>query len=948
MPIVDPDLSDVGQPPVPEEAPPSPLKDPDLQDLHPPAPEPDKGFWHEPKRVMSKINEGIAKGIAFPSEMVRAALQGLDYGLDYAADETGLPRGRQLHELAPTGQDIKHFMQDNPLGLNTIPVDEPAKTPVGKVLDRSLELGGEAATLGGPLRSGLRYLSERVVNPVAAAVLKEIGGSGTLGSELKNLGLDFGLGSISGGGGEVAAQNAGEEYRKTGELAAGLSPLLLLGPMAAARSVLPPIGREAQERAALELVNPELADIRSSARKMLGHRIKEAEREAADVPGYQPTTGALLDDPNLLGRERALAVSDEDAKAELLRLRRQNQTAMTEGLDEVAPAGDPQAPRRAASARVQAFRDKVKARRERLAADAQLQAEASKTKATDQLDEAKAAFLEADSKLNGPHADVIQEPEAASRTLAEQLTAAEKTANKRAEELFGEVDKTAEVSLYPLRKARDEVQAMAKERGREDAIPGILKKPKDDDGKQYGKYLDDYLNPPADSPDPKKFLPKLPVSQLQGLRSRLTTARRQLREAGGDEQEQSFLGMLIKGVDDTLEQAAEEKVSGPYKRARDYFRENVAGPFRDNTISKIIRGDVAPAEAAGQVFKPGERGAAAADELTKAMGYGSEAYIRDYAIQKALTYAVGRDGRIDPAKLRAFNQKYAPALERFPAVRDELTNVQQMQQRAQEAAKAAGARVKEAEGQLAEAGKAGAQTIREAEERGAALGRRGDVAIQNQHAAMVLDSDPHKLITSIRNSKDPGETLTRVQQLTRKDPEAQAGLARAYWDNLMSRITSNTEGDPIRAAALSRLLKDPKEVALQQQLLTPGQRFRLGNILKAAQTEQRAAAAKVNRAGSDTAENTAGGRLLEHGMRAVLGGPIGSGVATVLQAMKLAPTRDNILALYREAMLDPKAMEGLLARVDKQGIPDKRSYQQLLNLQARLRPDPYQDPDKEK
>lgn len=930
MPIVDPDLSDVGHPPVPETPPPSELKDPDLKDLHPPAAPPEESSFAGPTRVMGHVNKGLTKvpGLVLDPLKMLASYAGLE-------------------GYVPGSGDIEHLLKN--IGAIHPISDTPAATPAGRVMDKFGEVAGESVGVGGPLRSGLRYLGEHAVNPLVKAVSKEVGGSGTLGSEIKNILLDLGLGGISGAGGEVVAQNAGEQYRGTGEMAAGLSPLALLGPAHLARRFMPPVGREAQERAALELLDPKLADPKDSTRQMLGLRLSEAQQDAADLPGYTPTTAALLDDPSMLGKERVLTVQDQEAKAEALRLRRHNQNAMSEGLDEVAPAGDPQRPRAAASARVKAFREKVAARRQRLTDRAQAEADSRNTGARQQLDEATAAFQEADGQLNGPHAEVTLEPEAASRGVAEALTAAERAADKRAGELFDAVDKTKEVSLYPLRAARDEVHAMAKERGREDAIPGILKAPKDDDGKQFGKFLDDYLNPLSDQPANKKFLPKLPVAQLQGLRSRLTTMRRQLRESGGDEQEMSFLSRLIKGVDDTLEQAPEAEVSGPYKVARDFFRENVAGPFRDNTIGKIVRGDIPPTEAAGQVFKPGERGAAAADELVRAAGGETPAQglVRDYAVQKALAYAVGRDGRVDPAKLRTFNQKYGPALDRFPAVRDELANIQQMQQAAREAATAAGTRVREAEGQVAEVGRAAAQTVRDAEQRGARLGQRGEAAIQNQHAAMVLDSDPHKLVTSIRNSKDPAEALGKISSLVKKDPEAQAGLARAYWDNLMSRITSNTEGNPIRASALSRLLKDPKELAMQETLLTPGQRFRLSQVLKAAQTEQRAASAKANRGGSDTAENTAGGRLLEHGMRAALGGPLGSGMATILQAMKLAPTRDNIMALYREAMLDPKAMESLLARVNKQGVPDKRSYQQLLNLQARLRPDPYSDPDKE-
>lgn len=932
MAIVDPDLTDIQSPPPREPPPPSEIKDPDLQDLHPAAPKPEGGAFEVPTRLMGHVNKGLAKvpGIALdPLKMVAG----------YAG----------LEDYVPGSQDIEQLLKS--LGMIHPISDKKAETIPGQMADAAAELGGEAVGFGGPLRAGLRYLGEKAVNPVARAVMKEVGGTGTLGSEAKNVALDAGLGALSGGTGEVAAQQAGEKFRPWGELTGALAPMAALAPLQwLGRKIMPPLGREAQDRAAAELLDPRLADPKDTTRDMLGLRLGHAQREAADLPGYTPTTGAVLDDPTILGQERALITTDPAAREEVKRLRGQNQAAMQEGLDDAAPAGDPNAPRRAASERVQAFRDKVKARRDQLTQRAQADAAARTGQAQGQLDEATVAFQESQRALDDAHVTVDRTPEQASRAVAEHLTAAERQADTRAKELFDQVDKTAEVTIYPLRQARDEVHAQAKERGREDAIPAILKAPKDDEGKQFGKFLDDYLNPPADQPPGKKFLPKLPVAQLQGLRSRLTTARRQLRESGGDEQEMAFLSRLIQGVDDTLEQAPEQAVSGPYKIARDFFRENVAGPFRDNTVGKIIKGDVPPTEAAGQLFKPGERGATSADEFIRAAGGEAPAQelVRDYAVQKALAYAVDRQGRVDPAKLRTFNQKYAPALDRFPTVQQELADLQAMQTAARESAAQAQARVASAEDQVSQVGRSSAQAVREAEARGARLGRRGEAAIQNQHAAMVLDSDPAKLITQIRNSKDPAETLTKISQLVKKDPQAQAGLARAYWDTLMQRVAGSTEGSPIVPSKLARLTSDPREVALQNALLTPAQRYRLSQVLKAAQTEQRAVQAKATRGGSDTAENYSGQRLMEHGMRAVLGGPIGSGIAGLLKAMGMAATKESVQSIYREAILDPQAMSALLGRLNRQGMPEPKAYQQLLNLQARLRPDPYPDPDKEK
>jgi hypothetical protein len=308
-----------------------------------------------------------------------------------------------------------------------------------------------------------------------------------------------------------------------------------------------------------------------------------------------------------------------------------------------------------------------------------------------------------------------------------------------------------------------------------------------------------------------------------------------------------------------------------------------------------------------KVFHPGANGGESVRSYINAVGEAQAVpVIADYAAFSLRRAAMRPDGTIDTAKALAWAKQHDAALAELPAsVRSRLANPG----RAEEAVSAAVAASKE----------------------------RMD-AFDHSEIAKVMgteSTDVVRQIGSVFNSRDAASRMQQLATAAKGNPAAEAGLRRAVVDHIQSQFLSNAEAgttgaSQIKADAFQTFMRTKADVLAK--VFKPEEIGALRAIATDLQRANRTINATKLAGGSNTAQDTAHraamdgtilNRIAIEAAAATAGHAatqsIGGGVLGWLGARTISALRNagisHVDDLVKEAMLNPELARSLLKKV---------------------------------
>lgn len=805
---------------------------------------------------------------------------------------------------------------------------------------------------GGALSKGLRWLggalptSVKTVAPVAAentgalSMANDTGAVMAKARDVQTAALAPGPGKrdllapfIGGVTGSTAHSVLPEKYRDTGEdLAMGLSPMTAYLP----KPRMPNFFRSPGYKDTGE----QLAGYLGASPRQLIEEYTAAAKNRPNIPEWSPTPGGIMDNPALLGLERQQADKatpirdplDPTNRITPAALRQRNTGALQGELHNTAPEGAPKAATDEMGDRIAGVRETAASRARTLEEEA-ARAETEATRAQGVVNATLPPI--APGERTAVKANASQELFEASK----RLRAREES---HAGTMFDAADpeRSATVPFYRMRDAMDAIKKDAIETGRTDAIPSVMRKPKDAEGNFPPDKIDDYLHSWEQHVEPPKFLADVPYQRVKGLRTKLTEAMR----ASENPTERGYLGDLIKGIDNSVGESTLPGLKERYDAARDYFRENVAKPFREGPMRDLLKND--KGTLAGQtLLAPGERGAENIKRIAPSIQKDPELYkaMVDYARADMAAFTTDVNGKVNGARLKEWIDKHSPALQPFPELQKEFGRIATAQRSADEYAQYAATR---------------SPHLRALADRGIA---NTEDAIKQSAARFYLNAEPEDVVRRIVNLQGSARGKMAEQAMRMlKTPAAREGLSRAYYNSITERALGGENRVQPKGGwrgTFSTILD--KEADVAEKLLTPGVRNRMlqlerANVMDTARDRARAnvgARTAEDMTGANNGDLSVGHRLMQS-LRddlptvmggAVMGGAAGSflplagtsvgagvGAATAWGARHLAFARTAAKeAALREAIFNPDIFEKVMSSASLAEPVKKRMMQAI-------------------
>ena len=758
----------------------------------------------------------------------------VSYPFQKAAEYVHPPTGKALADvrdswMSNTGDNGPVLRGARAVGLTPEDVSWRPNDAVGRALHNSTDLMTQI--VGGGALSRLYG----AVKPLfgASAPITSVPKSGFVSAPAPQFATQHGGKDVAsatvGGTAQEAAHSAGASPATEGQFTAlgALAPYFT--PQGFFRNLVSPRNST--------LAGKNLAKELDSTPERLLRQFDDANSGIPDINGWTPTPGGITGNSTLLQKERTAADSQKSipdpgypgAKVTPAELRQRGDNVVMDATREAAPEGIPLAMTTEAQERLRLIReDAAKRAAEQEARAARLEAQAQSS-----------AETAASSLPPIAHGERTSARSASAQQFHGQLEKAETASETAGGKLFDAVDpdKTARVPMYPLRDALEEVRDLAVREGRLDALPKAMRKPTTAEGEVVGDQIDDFLrNASPVEPNPQ-FLANVPFERVKGLRSRLTTEQRMAT----DPKEREYYGRLISGLDNAVANEPTGLLAGRYATARDFWRDNVAKPYREGTVADILRKDK-DFTGAGTLMAGGERGAQNMKQLADQVRSNPDLAraTRDFAHTDMATYATDINGRVNGTKLREWVDKHGPMLDHFPDLKEEFSKIATAQRIADKHAAYAAT-------QSPQLRALAAQGIKNTEEQ-----------IRHSAARFYLNGEPDAVISGILAAKkgERAKLAADARGMLGSD-EARDGMARAYWDNLSKRVLDE-KGSMVNGrwkSALSKALDQEGDVArrlLPPEVVTRLKQMETANAINTAR--DRAAA----NAGPTTAERQSG------------------------------------------------------------------------------------------
>lgn len=401
-----------------------------------------------------------------------------------------------------------------------------------------------------------------------------------------------------------------------------------------------------------------------------------------------------------------------------------------------------------------------------------------------------------------------------------------------------------------------------------------------------------------------------PLSELQGLRSKLLEEARKARKAG-DRNKARLAGNLADAIladlDSFAVQSGDEMLAAQYQAARDFTR-RLNETFRQGAIGRTLGfaregGSAVPAEEtlARTIGRGGEGGAQAAREIGRAAGaedlgvdparaagvrLGAEDYLRSQFSDAAV-----RNGQLDPSAGQRFMTANAEVLDQFPALRQQMADAIQAQRLSDE-------------------------TVAAQQGRRTGLLANRPVGDPTEDAiSRVLNAPITAEIDALVKSRNPAEAARSLRTAAQADATGEA--VRGLKSGLVDYVNAN-------AAALA----NPRFRAAAEQIFTPAEMQRFDQI---AEELGKVQAALANRVSAGQVIDDVPNRIIDFIGRTIgarYGAQAGAGTsgASLVTAQFFSQrvrsalqrlTNDQASALITRAVTeDPELLKALLLRLD--------------------------------
>lgn len=269
-----------------------------------------------------------------------------------------------------------------------------------------------------------------------------------------------------------------------------------------------------------------------------------------------------------------------------------------------------------------------------------------------------------------------------------------------------------------------------------------------------------------------------PFRELRSLRSRvLQEIRTEQSAASPNRNRLRKLHQLRDASQATLDDIANSEqfpdVAQRYEQARRFFAEG-AELFREGYVSKALRqgsGEVPGSEFLARVLRSGRGRKESLRQISEAYGSNEAAVeaVRQYAVRSVAEDAADDAGQLVGKRVKAWIDKRDEALNAFPTVKAELRDIEGLQQRI--------------------------DALRGREQRVSTLTRRSPLR-------EFMGRPPRQAMRRVLNSMKPEKEAAEIRALVRKNPDAESGLRRALWDEMMYRSSDSGE-DLLRSPLLA-------------------------------------------------------------------------------------------------------------------------------------------------
>lgn len=214
-------------------------------------------------------------------------------------------------------------------------------------------------------------------------------------------------------------------------------------------------------------------------------------------------------------------------------------------------------------------------------------------------------------------------------------------------------------------------------------------------------------------------------------------------------------------------QAAKERLAAASAATKARAQTFNQGPVGDVLRTQGAQGNFRVMDSAvgPKFFRPGPTGGQTVQKLIDAVGPQKALdTLADHAANRLRATAMDADGTVNPAKLEGFLKSHAEALKAFPALKAQFADA---------------AKATEAIGQAAAARKAALDDFQQ--------GAIGNLLKVSEPGDVV------KTVGSIFGRKDAIETMRRLAQTAKTDPDAMQGLRRAIAEHIEGKFISNRE-----------------------------------------------------------------------------------------------------------------------------------------------------------
>lgn len=341
-----------------------------------------------------------------------------------------------------------------------------------------------------------------------------------------------------------------------------------------------------------------------------------------------------------------------------------------------------------------------------------------------------------------------------------------------------------------------------------DSLTELWKSPDDSPqsvSKAMRAYYGDAVTSPPETPNLDAMAadgkPRATIRQLQDMRTNASMEERAARDKA-DFGQVDRIRTIKQGIDSTIDQfitdnpksraAKQLKAAKAYDQtdfgvwlhgAGDDYRKavNASPEFRDKsppsaTLDYFIKGGAkGTKEMSADLAAIGDR----VTDPAKLKGA-----VRDYLLSSA-AQSVRPDGTISSTALRAWRNKYGPALSQWPDLNDEFKALANN-------ATSTDAKVSSLAKDMRDKREAFAGTDRD---------------IKQMALAPFLDTEPKKAVASILNGPDPEVQMRKVLQRIGKDTNARDGLKDAISEHLYDMVTGSnaaagTEGVAVSASKM--------------------------------------------------------------------------------------------------------------------------------------------------